>query len=62
MCEIWELLLQSLSEASEATMAQSLQKTTKKKNSVRLSSKRDNVEFGMFMYCVQRKKKKKGRK
>lgn len=57
MCENWELLQQHFSDASEATMAQSLQKMTKEKISVRLSSKRDSVEFRMFMYHVQRKKK-----
>lgn len=58
MCENWELLQQHFSDASEATMAQSLRKMTKEKISVRLSSKRNSVEFRMFMYHVQRKKKR----
>lgn len=58
MCENWELLQQSLSEASEATMAQSLQKVTKEKNSVRLSSKRDSGLWNVYVLCSEGKKKK----
>ena len=54
MNENWELLQQSLSEASEAAVAQSHKK--REKNSVRLSSKRGSVKFRMLMYHVGRKK------
>lgn len=55
MNENWELLQQSLSEASEATVAQSHKKMTREKNSVRLSSDRGSVKFRMLMYHVGRK-------